>query len=129
MPGRETSTRQGEELKQRVVALAGKLGLETRTEVPSARRLWGAKRRIDVVIRHQAVGKILGVECKYQGTSGSAEEKIPATIRDIEHWPIPGIVVIDGPGFSDNMKGFLIATGKTVWLKDLEEWLRLYFML
>jgi len=129
MAGRDTATRQGEDLKQRVVELAQKLGLDTRTEVASARRLWGAKRRIDVVIRDQARGKVLGVECKYQGTSGSAEEKIPATLRDIEYWPIPGIVVIDGPGFSENMKGFLMSTGKAVWLEDLEEWLRLYFLL
>lgn len=129
MPGGANSTRQGDDLKRKVVALAHKLGLEARTEVRSARRLWGARRRIDVVVRDRSLGKILGVECKYQGTAGSAEEKIPATIRDIEYWPIPGIVVIDGPGFSDNMKGFLMATGKTVWFDDLEDWLRLYFML
>ncbi len=80
-------------------------------------------------MQDRSLGKILGVECKYQGTAGSAEEKIPATIHDIEYWPIPGIVVIDGPGFSENMKGFLMATGKAVWLDDLEDWLRLYFLL
>ncbi len=82
-----------------------------------------------MVVRDRSLGKILGVECKYQGTVGSAEEKIPATIRDIEFRPIPGIVVLDGPGFSDNMKGFLMATGRTVWFDDLEDWLRLYFLL
>jgi hypothetical protein len=45
------------------------------------------------------------VECKFQATSGTAEEKIPATIQDMEHWPIPGIEVIDGEGFSKNMQG------------------------
>lgn len=129
MPGRAKATRQGDDLRDRVVVLAQQLGLETQIEVRSARRLWGAKRRIDVVIRDRSTAKILGIECKYQGTSGSAEEKIPATIRDIEHWPIPGIVVIDGPGFSGNMKGFLMSTGKTVWFEDLEDWLRLYFFL
>ena len=129
MAGKDTSTRQGDYLKNQVVALAEKLGLSARTEVPSARRLWGARRRIDVVIRDDARGKVLGVECKFQGGPGSAEEKIPATIRDIEFWPIPGIVVIDGPGFSDNMKGYLMATGKAVWFEDLEDWLRLYFLL
>lgn len=129
MPGRATATRQGDELKNRVVALAEKLGLSARTEVPSARRLWGARRRIDVVVANSARTKVLGLECKFQGGPGSAEEKIPATIRDIEYWPIPGIVVIDGPGFSENMKGFLMSTGKTVWFEDLEDWLRLYFML
>ncbi len=129
MPGRATAPHNGEELKQQVVQLAEELGLKAETEVKAARRLWGAKRRIDVVITNEKTGKILGVECKYQGTGGSAEEKIPATVQDIQHWPITGIVVIAGIGFSDNMKGYLMSTGKAVWYEDLEDWLRLYFAL
>lgn len=129
MPGRATAPHNGEELKQQVVQLAEGLGLKVETEVKAARRLWGAKRRIDVVITHEKTGKILGVECKYQGTGGSAEEKIPATVQDIQHWPITGIVVIAGVGFSANMKGYLMSTGKAVWYEDLEDWLRLYFAL
>jgi len=129
MPGRGAAPKSGEALKNRVVELASELGLESETEVRAARRLWGAKRRIDVVLKREETGKVLGVECKYQGTSGSAEEKIPATIKDIEYWPIEGIVVIDGPGFSSNMMGFLMATGKAVWFEDLTDWLKLYFVL
>ncbi len=129
MPGRATAPRQGEQLKQKVVELAWSLDLTTETEVSAARRLWGAKRRIDVVLKNRSTSKVLGVECKYQGTSGSAEEKIPATISDMEYWPIPGIVVIDGPGFSSNMRGFLMSTGKAVWFDDLADWLKLYFVL
>jgi len=129
MAGKATAVRKGEELKHRVVELATRLGLKPKTEVRAARRLWGAKRRIDVVLTQEQTRKMLGVECKYQGTSGSAEEKIPATIKDIEFWPIPGIVVIDGAGFSNNMMGFLMATGKAVCFDDLEDWLKLYFSL
>jgi len=129
MAGKGTAPKSGEQLKQKVVELAEKLGLKADTEVKAARRLWGAKRRIDVVLTYEKTGKILGVECKYQATSGSAEEKIPATIKDIEYWPIEGIVVMDGEGFSDNMKGYLVSTGKAVWYEDLEDWLRLYFAL
>lgn len=129
MPGRGTAPRAGEELKQKVIKLAENLGLKTASEVKAARRLWGAKRRIDVVLTDEKTGKVLGIECKYQGTSGSAEEKIPATIEDITHWPIEGIVVIDGEGFSKNMQGYLMATGKVVWFQDLEDWLNLYFAL
>jgi hypothetical protein len=127
MPGRGTAPKSGEELKQQVVALAQSLGLKTETEVKAARRLWGQRRFIDVVITDEKTGKRLGVECKYQATSGTAEEKIPATIQDIAHWPIPGLVVIDGEGFSANMQGYLMASGKVVWYEELEEWLRLYF--
>ncbi len=92
-----------------------------------ARRIWGAERRIDVVLIHPGNRKTLGIECKFQSVTGSAEEKIPATIKDIEAWPIPGLVVFAGAGFSENMRMFLISTGKAVEFEELEPWLRLYF--
>jgi len=129
MPGRATAPETGKELQAKVVDLAQRLGLRAETEVRAARRLWGAERRIDVVLTQEKTGKKLGIECKAQATSGTAEEKILATIRDLESWPIHGIVVIDGEGFSKNMAGYLLASGKVVWFQDLEDWLRLYFAL
>jgi hypothetical protein len=40
------------------------------------------------VLRHLETRKNLGVECKYQGTQGTAEEKIAGAIEDIRAWPI-----------------------------------------
>ena len=91
------------------------------------RRIWGAKRRIDVVLRHAETRISLGVECKYQGTQGSAEEKIAGTIEDIRAWPIRGIVVFAGDGFSGNMRAWLLSTGMAVELSDAEKWIELYF--
>jgi hypothetical protein len=129
MPGRGTAVRSGNELRQRVIEVAESLNLAFRQEVAAGRRLWGARRRIDLVLTYQATGKNLGVECKFQAGRGTAEEKIPATIEDMKYWPIPGIVVISGEGFSTNMLGYLMASGKVVWLTDLADWLRLYFAL
>jgi len=58
--------------------------------------VWGAERKIDVILKNPANGKTLGVECKYQGGGGSAEEKVPTTIQDIGAWPIDGIVGENG---------------------------------
>lgn len=129
MPGEGAAPSRGRDLQQRVAQLAERLGLRAEIEVTAARRLWGAKRHIDVVLTHEKTGKKLGIECKFQAGSGTAEEKIPATIKDIESWPIPGIVVIEGAGFSANMQGYLMSTGKVIWFDELEEWLRLYFAL
>ena len=90
-------------------------------------RIWGARRNIDVVLKHPETRVSLGIECKYQGVSGSAEEKIPATIEDIRAWPIRGLVVYAGDGFSENIKSFLLSTGKAVEFDDLKTWLELYF--
>ncbi len=50
MPGKGKAPTSGNNLKQRVVALAQNLGLQANTEVKAARRLWGPTRFIDVVL-------------------------------------------------------------------------------
>lgn len=127
MAGKATAVTSGNELKSRVAALGRNLGLDVRVEVRVGRRLWGAVRNIDVVLTRSETGQTLGVECKYQGGGGSAEEKVPATIQDIAAWPIPGLVVFGGSGFSPNMIAYFHSTGKAVSLDDLEPWLRLCF--
>lgn len=129
MPGKALAVKNGTDLVRLVVALARHLGLKVRTEVQVARRIWGAVRKIDVVLQSARSDKMLGIECKVQNSQGSAEEKIPSTIEDIRAWPIQGIVVFAGEGFSPNMRAFLISTGKAVEFEDLEAWLRLYFAL
>jgi len=127
MPGRATAVQTGDELVRDVAALAAGLGLQVRMQVRVARRIWGAIRKIDVVLTHVETRRTLGIECKFQREKGTAEEKIPSTIQDIAAWPIRGIVVFAGEGFTPNMRSFLIASGSAVELEDLREWLLLYF--
>jgi hypothetical protein len=125
--GSAKAVKSGNDLEEQVAAIGASLGLEVGRQVGVGRRIWGARRRIDVVLKHGETRVSLGLECKYQGTSGSAEEKIPATIEDIRAWPIRGLVVYSGEGFSENLKAFLLSTGMAVELCDLEKWLELYF--
>jgi hypothetical protein len=127
--GRKGAVANGKELETSVSALAISLGLDCKPQVKAGKRIWGAERRIDIVLTDPVTRKKLGVECKFQGVAGSVEEKIPATLRDIEYWPISGIVVIAGPGFSQNMVGYLLSTGRVVWRDDFEDWLKLFFSL
>jgi len=127
MAGKATAVKSGDELVKGVATLAQSLGLQVRTQVRVARRIWGAVRRIDVVLTHAETRRTLGVECKFQKVLGTAEEKIPSTIQDIAAWPIRGLVVFDGEGFTPNMRSFLIASGKAVEFGELREWLILYF--
>src|SRR6476646_8068813 len=127
MAGKALAVANGEELAKAVVLLATQLGLETHEQVRVARRIWGAIRHIDVVVTHPQTRKTLGIECKYQAVTGTAEEKIPSVINDIAAWPIPGLVVFAGTGFTENMKLFLISTGKAVEFPELDPWLRLFF--
>lgn len=127
MPGRVSAVQSGKELERQVAEIGRALGLSVEMQVTVGRRIWGARRQIDVVLKHPETRVSLGVECKYQGVGGSAEEKIPATIDDIRAWPIRGLVVYVGEGFSENMKAYLLSTGMAVELCDLPKWLELYF--
>ncbi len=127
MPGKARAVSSGNQLVQAVAELGRDLGLEVKQQVRVARRIWGAVRHIDIVLTDPQTRKTLGVECKYQGSGGTAEEKIPATVQDIAAWPIAGIVVFSGDGFTQNMKSFLISTGKAVHLSEVRPWLCLYF--
>lgn len=127
MPGQQLAVTNGRELERAARALAEGLGIEVREQVRVGRRIWGAERRIDLVLTNPLDRRRLGLECKFQGTGGSAEEKIPLVLQDIAAWPIPGLIVFAGAGFSEHMRAYLIASGKAVELVDLEPWLRLFF--
>jgi hypothetical protein len=129
MAGKSTAISSGDALVKAVILLAESLGLQTHTQFRMGRRIWGAERKIDVILTNPSDRRRLGVECKYQGVQGSAEEKIPSTIQDIGAWPIPGIVVFAGQGLSSNMRAFLLASGKATHLDDLQAYLQLYFRL
>lgn len=127
MPGRAKAVSNGASLIAEVKKIAEKLDLELHEQVEVGRRLWGARRKIDIVMIEKINRKSIGIECKFQGTPGTAEEKIPATVNDIIAWPIPGLVVFAGEGFTPNMISYLLASGKAVELADLEQWLRLFY--
>jgi len=127
MPGRDQAVHSGRDLELLVMEIGERLGLDARRQVKVGRRIWGAERYIDVVLRNPETYQSLGIECKFQGGHGTAEEKIPTTVQDINAWPIPGIVVIAGEGFSTHIRSYLYSTGKAVDLEDLEIWLKLFF--
>ena len=127
MSGRALAVANGDGLAKAVAQLGRDLGLEATEQVRVARRIWGSERFIDVVLIHPQSRKTLGVECKFQAVRGTAEEKIPATIKDIEAWPIPGLVVFAGEGFTENMRCFLVSTGRAVEFDELTPWLCLFF--
>src|SRR5258706_14779348 len=127
MAGKSKAVRGGAALADLVLKLGEELGLEIKKGFKVGCRIWGAERYIDVILIHKQTRKTLGIECKYQATTGSAEEKIPSAIDDIKAWPIPGLVVFAGEGFSQNIRHFLISTGKHVHFDDLQPWLCLFF--
>ena len=77
MPGGKTAVSSGHALRDQVAEIGRELKLEVRKEVKVGRRLWGSVRNIDVVLTHPESRRSLGIECKFQATPGTAQEKIP----------------------------------------------------
>ncbi len=77
----------------------GPRGLEVYEEVSLGTSIIGKQRRIDLFV----VGpdkQALVVECKYQDSAGTADEKIPYALDDMAALRIPGVLVYAGSGFS-----------------------------
>ena len=64
--------------------------------------------RIDFLLYHpKRWPKCLGIESKYQGTTGTAEDKIVKTCKDIESNSYQTLLVLGGSGFSHGVFTYL----------------------
>jgi len=115
------------EVVAHVADLARTLGLETRTRVPMGRKIWGRKRTVDVVVSDPRQPLRLGISCMFQSEQGTAEERSLATLEDMEAWPIRGLLVFAGDGYSSGFTAYLRARGSAVGLEELETWLQFFF--
>ena len=71
--------------------------------------VYGKRRRVDFILFHpRKWPKCLVIQCKWQASSGSVEEKYPFEVLSIQLNAYPTIVVLDGGGYS---------AGARLWLK------------
>lgn len=83
-----------------LVAEYGPRGVEVYDEVNAGTSMIGKQRRLDLFLLHRPSGRALALECKYQDTSGTADEKIPYTLQDLATLRMPAALVYAGSGFS-----------------------------
>lgn len=118
----------GERFEADVEKVIHELGLSYLRQVKMGVSILGRRRLADFLVYDDA-GRSLGIECKYQQRSGSTEDKLVHTISDLDARPVRHIVVFGGKGFSKNIRGFLLSTGKALELQDLRNYLVFYFSL
>ncbi len=94
----------GNEYRDRIAAYVlanfGPHGLVVYREVPLGTTIIGKRRRIDVFVRSKKSELALGIECKFQESSGTTDEKIPYALQDLEAMWIPGCLAYAGSGWS-----------------------------
>ena len=92
-----------------VIKNYGDRGIEVYRELFLGKTIIGKNRRIDILALHRASGVALAVECKYQDSTGTVDEKIPYTLQDMEAIGMPVCVAYAGTGFSQGILHMLAA--------------------
>jgi hypothetical protein len=86
-----------------MVAAYGDRGIQIYEEVHLGTSMIGKQRRIDLFVLHPASGVALAVECKFQDSPGTVDEKIPYALQDLRAMRMPGVIVYAGAGFSEGV--------------------------
>jgi hypothetical protein len=93
-----------------IVKNFGSRGITVYREVPLGKTIIGKNRRIDILVIEEATRVAMAIECKYQDSTGTADEKIPYALSDLEHLAMPVCLVYAGEGFSLGIQHMLAAS-------------------
>ena len=77
-------------------------------KLQSASSIYDTPRKVDFLVINKAVfpdGLI--IECKWQGISGSVDEKFPYLVGNIIKTGVPSIVLLDGGGYKRGAEQWL----------------------
>jgi hypothetical protein len=85
-------------------------GITVYREVYLGKTIIGKNRRMDILILEEATRTAMGLECKYQDTLGTADEKIPYALADLEQIDMPVCLVYAGRGWSSGILHMLRAS-------------------
>lgn len=85
-------------------------GIAVYREVPLGKTIIGKDRRIDIFVLHQETRRALAIECKYQDSQGTTDEKIPYALEDLTALRIPACLVYAGEGFSPGIRHMMAAS-------------------
>jgi hypothetical protein len=95
-----------------IVSMFGERGLSVYEEVGAGTSMIGKQRRLDLFLWDKNHNRVMGIECKYQDSSGTVDEKIPYALEDIAQLPFPGIIAYAGRGFSDGVLHLLQSSAR-----------------
>jgi len=100
-------------------------GLVVYTEVSLGKTIIGKDRKIDVFVIRESDQRAIALECKYQDTQGTTDEKIPYALEDLGALWIPGCLVYAGDGWSRGVLHTLEASRLAAYcLPDATTWAR-----
>ena len=98
-----------------IVSAFGDRGIEVYDEVTLGTSILGKPRRIDLLVLERGGGAALAVECKYQDSAGTADEKIPYALQDLASMRVPGVIAYAGTGYSDGVLHLLQSSERAAY--------------
>ena len=84
--------------------------LKVYREVKVGKTIIGKNRSIDVFCVCARTNPAFAIECKYQDSQGTVDEKIPYALDDLVALPMAGCIAYAGQGFSDGVRHMLAAS-------------------
>jgi len=91
----------------------GSRGLKVYREIRVGKSIIGKNRCIDVFCVRDA--EAFAVECKFQDSPGTVDEKIPYALDDLEALPMAGCIAYAGSGFSEGVLHMLRAAPRAAY--------------
>ena len=96
----------------------GPRGLNVYREIKLGKSIIGKNRCIDVFCVHNIDGadsKAFAIECKFQDSVGTVDEKIPYALDDLAALPMAGCIAYAGKGFSEGVLHMLGAAPRAAY--------------
>jgi len=78
-------------------------GVTVYREVSLGKTIIGKNRHVDIFVLHAESDHALAIECKYQDSAGTVDEKIPYAIQDMQAMGMSVCLAYAGSGFSDGI--------------------------
>jgi hypothetical protein len=88
----------------------GPRSLTVYREIRVGKTIIGKNRCIDIFCVAESSNRAFAIECKYQESQGTVDEKIPYALDDLRALPMAGCIAYAGSGFSDGVLHMLAAS-------------------
>jgi hypothetical protein len=90
----------------------GGRGLQVYREIRVGKSIIGKNRCIDIFCVCGVSNRAFAIECKFQDSQGTVDEKIPYALDDLRALPMAGCIAYAGKGFSDGVLHMLGASSR-----------------
>lgn len=90
-------------------------GVAVYTEIALGKTIIGKKRSMDVFLVRENDQRALALECKFQSSQGTTDEKMPYALQDLEALWVPGCLVYGGDGWSPGVLQMLRAARRAAF--------------